>query len=121
MFRDFSFTPFSVHGSIWNNDGEFWARKGIGRVRLEPAVNFTVEIFLSSLCAEDSNTYYRQIQATEFGEALRNSDADFVLGILSLVLPVDQTSPLYVADSSEELLRQQSYGIRAPIKNPFCV
>ena len=71
-----------MHGSIWNNDGEFWARKGIGRVRLEPAVNFTVDIFLSSLCAEDSNTYYRQIQAAEFGEALRNSDADFVLGIL---------------------------------------
>ena len=51
-------------------------------MRLEPAVNFTVDIFLSSLCAEDSNTYYRQIQAAEFGEALRNSDADFVLGIL---------------------------------------
>ena len=78
-----------MHGSIWNNDGEFWSRKGIGRVRLEPAVNFTVDVFLTSLCAEDSNTYYRQIQAAEFGEALRNSDADFVLGILPLVLPKD--------------------------------
>ena len=87
--RDFSFTSFSVHGSIWNSDGEFWSRKGIGRVRLEPAVNFTVDIFLTSLCADDSNTYYRQIQAAEFGEALRNSDADFVLGILPLVLPKD--------------------------------
>ena len=84
--RDFSFTSFSAHGSIWRNDGEYWARKGIGRVRLEPAVNFTVDIFLTSLCAEDANIYYRQIQAAEFGEALRNSDADFVLGILSFVL-----------------------------------
>ena len=85
-YRDFSFTSFSVHGNFWSGDGEYWARKGIGRVRLEPAVNFTVDIFLSSLCAEDSNTYYRQIQAAEFGEALRNSDADFVLGNLSFVL-----------------------------------
>ena len=87
--RDFSFTSYSAHGNFWSNDGEFWARKGIGRVRLEPAVNFTVDIFLTSLCAEDSNTYYRQLQAAEFGEALRKSDADFVLGNLTFVLHDD--------------------------------
>jgi len=77
--KEFSFTSYSVHGNFWNYDGEFWARKGIGRVKLEPAANFSVEIFLTSLCASDSNSYYRQIQAREFGEALRSSEADFVL------------------------------------------
>jgi len=77
--KEFKFTSFSVHGSIWSSDGEFWVRKGIGRVRLEPAANLSVDILVSSLCAEDTNSYYRQIQAQEFGEALRSSDADFVL------------------------------------------
>ena len=85
-FREFSFTSFSVHGSFWSADGEFWARKGIGRVKLEPAANFSVEILLTSLCASDDNSYYRQIQATEFGEALRSSTADFVLGTCSRVI-----------------------------------
>ena len=84
--REFKFTSFSVHGSIWSSDGEFWARKGIGRVRLEPAANLSVDILVSSLCAEDTNSYYRQIQAQEFGEALRSSDADFVLGTFVVVI-----------------------------------
>ena len=59
------------------------ARKGIGRVRLEPAANLSVDVFLTSLCASDYNSYYRQIQAQEFGDAIRSSEADFVLGNLS--------------------------------------
>ena len=66
-----TFQPFSVHGDFWWKDGEYWARKGIGRVRLRPAPNVTLDVFLTSLAASDYNAYYRQIQAAEFGDALR--------------------------------------------------
>ncbi len=68
-----SFQPFSVHGDFWWKDGEYWARKGIGRVRLRPAPNLTLDVFLTSLAASDYNAYYRQIQAKELGDALRLS------------------------------------------------
>ena len=76
---DTSFTSFSVHGDFWWWDGEYEARKGIGRVSVETSVNTTVEIFLTSLAANDYNSYYRQIQAAEFGTALRKSTADYVI------------------------------------------
>ena len=66
-----AFQPFSVHGDFWWKDGEYWARKGIGRVRLRPAPNVTLDVFLTSFAASDYNAYYRQIQAAEFGDALR--------------------------------------------------
>ena len=68
---DTSFQPFSVHGDFWSEDGEYWARKGIGRVRLRPAPNVTLDVFVTSLAAWDYNSYYRQIQAKELGDALR--------------------------------------------------
>ena len=66
-----TFQPFSVHGDLWWQDGEYWARKGIGRVRLRPAPSLTLDVFLTSLAASDYNAYYRQIQAREFGESHR--------------------------------------------------
>ena len=68
-----------VHGDLWWQDGEFWARKGVGRVRVAPSHNLSLDIFLTSLAANDYNSYYRQIQASEFGAAIRASDADFVI------------------------------------------
>jgi len=59
-------TVFSVHGDLWWQDGEYWARKGTGRVRIRPAKNTTVDIFLTATAAYDYNHYYRQIQAKEF-------------------------------------------------------
>ena len=77
--KNISFQPYSVSGDFWWHDGEYFAKKGIGRVRVSPEANVTVDIFLTSLAASDYNKYYRQIQAEEFGEAARQSDADVVI------------------------------------------
>ena len=53
---------FPVHGDLWWQDGEFWARKGVGRVRVAPSHNLTLDIFLTSLAANDYNSYYRQVR-----------------------------------------------------------
>eukprot|EP00090_Calanus_glacialis_P008884 TRINITY_DN17199_c0_g1_i1.p1 TRINITY_DN17199_c0_g1~~TRINITY_DN17199_c0_g1_i1.p1 ORF type:complete len:355 (-),score=52.60 TRINITY_DN17199_c0_g1_i1:396-1460(-) len=78
--KEVSFTEYSAHGYIFYKDGEYWARKGTGRVRIETAKNYTVDIFLTSTCAFDYNTYYRQIQAAEFADTVSKSTADFVIG-----------------------------------------
>ena len=49
-------------------------------MRVAPSDNVTVDIFFTSLAANDYNKYYRQIQANEFGAALRHSNADYVIG-----------------------------------------
>lgn len=74
-----SFTSYSVHGDFWWNDGEYWARKGIGRVRIEPHRNFTVDVFLTHTCAEDYNSWYRERQVNELVDHVEASDADFVV------------------------------------------
>lgn len=74
-----SFTSYSVHGDFWWNDGEYWARKGIGRVRIEPHRNFTVDVFLTHTCAEDYNSWYRERQVHELVHHVQASDADFVV------------------------------------------
>jgi len=78
--KEIYFTEYSVHGYIFYKDGEYWARKGTGRIRIEPAKNYTVDVFLTSTCAFDYNSYYRQIQATEFAKTVSKSTADFVIG-----------------------------------------
>jgi len=78
--KEIEYNPYSVHGDFFWSDGEYFARKGVGRVRVAPSENVTVDIFLTSLAANDYNYYYRQIQAKEFGAAMRNSDADYVTG-----------------------------------------
>jgi len=77
--KEVSFTEFSAHGYIFYKDGEYWARKGTGRIRIEPAKNYTVDIFFTSTCAYDYNTYYRQIQAKEFAQTVSESSADFII------------------------------------------
>ena len=78
--KEVSFTEYTAHGYIFYKDGEYWARKGTGRIRIEPAKNYTVDVFLTSTCAFDYNTYYRQIQASEFAKTVSESTADFVIG-----------------------------------------
>ena len=78
--KEVSFTEYSAHGYIFYKDGEYWTRKGTGRVRIETAKNYTVDVFLTSTCAFDYNTYYRQIQAKEFAATVTKSTADFIIG-----------------------------------------
>jgi len=73
------FNVFSVHGDLWWDDGEYFARKGVGRVRIEPVPNITVDVFVTHTAASDYNSYYRQIQTNEVVEHVKNSDADFAI------------------------------------------
>ena len=79
------FLEFSYHGSIWNPDGEYWARKvrldfgiirevsdiynlifqGAGRARVEPHPGFIVDLLVTHTCAVGptyTNAYYREHQ-----------------------------------------------------------
>jgi len=71
------FFPYTDHGTIW--DGEAWARKGVGRVRIEPHPNVTVDVFVTHTCASDGNRWYRQRQVKELVKFVGKSDADFII------------------------------------------
>lgn len=73
------FFPYSDHGDLFWADGEYFARKGVGRVRIEPHPNVTVDVFVTHTCASDYNYYYRQRQVKELVRFVEKSDADFVI------------------------------------------
>jgi len=73
------FQVFSVHGDAFWNDGEYFARKGVGRVRIEPQPNITVDVFVTHTAASDYNYYYREIQTREIVEHVKSSKADFTI------------------------------------------
>ena len=64
---------FPVHGDLWWQDGEFWARKGVGRVRVAPSHNLSLDIFLTSLAANDYNSYYRQVCGVQLRISISHS------------------------------------------------
>jgi len=78
-FTEIEFFPYTDHGDLWWKDGEYFARKGVGRVRVEPHPNVTVDVFVTHTCAEDYNYWYRQRQVKELVKFVSKSDADFVL------------------------------------------
>jgi len=78
-FTQIEFFPYTDHGDAFWNDGEYLARKGVGRVRVEPHPNVTVDVFVTHTCAEDYNYWYRQRQIKELVKFVNKSDADFVL------------------------------------------
>jgi len=71
------FFPYTDHGG-WL-DGEAFARKGVGRVRIEPHTNVTVDVFVTHTCASDDNKWYRQRQVKELVKFVDKSDADFIV------------------------------------------
>merc|ERR1711971_1432917 len=54
-FTQIEFFPYTDHGDLFWKDGEYFARKGVGRVRVEPHPNVTVDVFVTHTCAEDYN------------------------------------------------------------------
>lgn len=76
---EIEFWPYSDHGNLFWLDGEYFARKGVGRVRVEPHPNVTVDVFVTHTCANDYNYYYRQRQIKELVRFVNRSDADFVI------------------------------------------
>lgn len=78
-FTQVEFFPYSDHGDLFWEDGEYFARKGVGRVRIEPHPNVTVDVFITHTCASDYNYYYRQKQVKELVKFVEKSDADFLI------------------------------------------
>jgi len=81
-FIEKEFLEYSYHGSIWNPDGEYWARKGAGRARVEPHPGFIVDLFVTHTCAVGpsyTNAYYREHQVKELVQWVKESNADFVV------------------------------------------
>ena len=82
------FHSFSNHGSIAKAmiDGEYFARKGVGKVRIEPIKDLTVDIFVTHTAADPdpkhgyNNSYYRIRQVKEMMEKyVSKSTADVVI------------------------------------------
>jgi len=78
-FTEIEFFPYSDHGDFFWKDGEYFARKGVGRVRIEPHPNMTIDVFVTHTCASDYNFYYRQRQVKELVKFVKKSDADFLV------------------------------------------
>jgi len=78
-FVEVKFHGYSYHGDALWLDGEWLARKGVGKVRIEPVKNHTVDVFVTHTCASDYNSYYRERQAKELVQWVGESDADFVV------------------------------------------
>lgn len=73
------FLSYSVHGDLFWADGEYFVRKGVGRVRIEPHPNVTVDVYVTHTCASDYNFFYRQKQVKELVRFVESSDADFII------------------------------------------
>jgi len=81
-FIEKEFLEYSYHGDILKPDGEYWARKGAGRARVEPHPGFLVDLLVTHTCAVGpsySNAYYREHQVAELVGWVDKSNADFVI------------------------------------------
>lgn len=72
------FTSFDVHGDLlW--DYEYFLRRGVGRVRIEPKPDVTVDVFITSLASNDYNYWYRERQAAQLVKLVSQSTAQYVI------------------------------------------
>ena len=58
-FKEVEFKPFAYHGDIENIfiDGEVLAKKGAGRVRIQPFSNITIDMFVTHTAADPDPCY----------------------------------------------------------------
>ena len=93
-FTEIEFNSFTYHGDGTKAliDGEVLAKKGVGRVRIMPLANFTVDIFVTHTAADPNpnhgydNSYYRLQQIKELLQSfIVKSDADIVSSITLLL------------------------------------
>ena len=68
------------------SDGEWLARKGVGRIRIFPANDISIDVFVTHTAADPdkkynyTNEWYRVKQVEELVESyIKKSDADIVL------------------------------------------
>jgi hypothetical protein len=88
-FIEVEFNSYTQHGD-WTKatiDGEWFARKGVGRVLLHPKEGVTMDVFITHTCADPdprlhnyTNEWYRDQQVKELMESyVTKSKADIVL------------------------------------------
>ena len=88
-FHEVEFNSYTEHGD-WTKatiDGEWFARKGVGRVRIEPKEGVTMDVFVTHTAADPdpkyhsyTNEWYRDQQVKELMESyVTKSKADLVL------------------------------------------
>lgn len=75
--KEIHITIYNDHGPM--SGGEKMARKGFGRVLIEPAENTTVDLFITHTCASDepADKVTRVNQVKQLLKAVNNSKADF--------------------------------------------
>ena len=88
-FHEVEFNSYTEHGNFWKAtiDGEWFARKGVGRVRIHPRDDVTMDVFVTHTCADPdprlhnyTNEWYRDAQVKELMETyVKRSTADVVL------------------------------------------
>jgi hypothetical protein len=96
---------YTYRGSIW--DGEAFAGKGVGRVRIEPRTDLTVDIFTTHTIADSgttmaNNTWYRVKQVEELmGTYVAKSNAT------AIILAGDfNTSPVERAGEQYQIVKE---------------
>ena len=114
--KEVEFHQYTWKGQIW--DGESLAGKGVGRVRIEPRPNTTVDVFVTHTIADGTTmyneTWYRIKQAEELVESyLKKSTADAVIlgGDFNAPPILEPGTPYYIIqhfmqNACEELFRQ---------------
>jgi len=87
-FKEVEFNAYTYRGDPAKMfvDGEWFSRKGAGRVQIEPLPNVTVDVFATHTCADPdawhgyNNSYYRKKQVRELMDKwISKSKADVVL------------------------------------------
>jgi len=114
--KEIEFHQYTYKGTIW--DGEAFAGKGVGRVRIEPKLNTTIDVFVTHTIADGTTmvneTWYRIKQAEELVETyLKKSTADAVIlgGDFNAPPILKPGTPYYIIqqfmqNACEELFRQ---------------
>jgi len=81
-FIEKEFHEYTYHGDKLKLDGEYWARKGAARARVEPSPGYLVDFFVTHTCAVGpsyTNAYYREKQIAELVGWVGQSTADVVI------------------------------------------
>ena len=93
------FTGFSDHGDLfW--DYEYFLRRGVATVKLEPKPGYSVDVVLTSLASLDYNHWYRESQTAELIKLLNKSDADHIIMAGDLNVDPSDEETTYSAISS---------------------
>ena len=112
--KEVEFHQYTWKGQIW--DGESLAGKGVGRVRIEPRPNTTVDVFVTHTIADGTTmyneTWYRIKQAEELVESyLKKSTADAVIlgGDFNAPPILEPGTPYYVIQKFMQNVCEKSF------------